>query len=298
MQKKTIERFESLDLVEAKEILRPVLITIALVWGNSRYYCTCERIAQLFELFHNAFIDCAIKTLEPDNIFQGDVDEAHKTTVLVISICKYYKQTYEETRIELPKFRKQTDVIAQDWIWQPETIFSRFDNFVRRLEELDMIFETGSEFVKLEKVIIGGLKGRSITNDIASIYNEWANFYREWTNITFNPLDPDPNLNDFKNELESYTKKTDILERKLAFNFHRALVDNHDLTSGIQMIELCGTLLHRPLIKGEVIDEVTKLGVTFSKELDIVKVLYDEYYGIYKKQGIKVRTTPFCKFFK
>lgn len=269
-------------------MLRPILITMALVWGNSKYYCTCERIAKLFELFHNAFIDCAIKTLEPDNIFQGEVDEAHNNTSAVIAICKYYKTKYDEIRIDLPKFRKQTDIIAQDWIWQPETVFLRFDTFVKRLEELDVIFETGTEFVKLEKIIIGGLKGRSITNDIASVYNEWVTLYREWSNIQFNPLDPNPELHDFAKESTKYIKQTDILERKLSFNFHRALVDNHDLVSGIQMVELCGTLLHRPIIKSEIIDEVIKLGLMFSQDLDIVKALYDEYYAIYKKDGIKV----------
>lgn len=287
-QKKVIEKFESVDLIEAKDMLRPILITIALVWGNSKYYCTCERIAKLFELFHNAFIDCAIKTLEPDNIFQGDVDEAHNNTSAVIAICKYYKQIYDEIRIDLPKFRKQTDIIAQDWIWQPETVFHRLDTFVKRIEDLHVVFETGSEFVKLEKIIIGGLKGRSISNDIASVYNEWVTLYREWSNIHFNPLDPDPTSRDFEKESLKYIEQTDILERKLGFNFQKALLDNHDLVSGIQIVELCGTLLHRPIIKSQVFDEIIKLGLMFSKDLDIVKVLYDEYYAIYKKEGIKV----------
>lgn len=278
-----------MDLIEAKEMLRPILITIALVWGNSKYYCTCERIAKLFELFHNAFIDCAIKTLEPDNIFQGEVDEAFNNTTAVIEICEYYRQIYEDIRVDLPKFRKQTDIIAQDWIWQPATVFSRFDAFEQRLKDLNVVFETGTEFVKLEKILIGGLKGRSISNDIFHIHSEWVTLYREWTNIQFNPLDPNPELHDFKKESESYIKQTDVLERKLGFNFHRAFIDNHDLVSGIQLVELCGTLLHRPIIKDQIFDEVIKLGLMFSEELNIVKTLYDEYYEIYQKGGIKVR---------
>lgn len=58
------------------------------------------------------------------------------------------------------------------WTFKPRVIFEVYDRFVARLMKIKDIFVTANEFMKLEKVEIAGLKGRSISRHLAEvIYN-------------------------------------------------------------------------------------------------------------------------------
>lgn len=75
---------------ENRTQLRPVLLTIGLVWGHSKYFHTLENMVLLFELWHNSLIENVILTIEPESCF-GDVDEAYKRIIMNIDHVAYYK---------------------------------------------------------------------------------------------------------------------------------------------------------------------------------------------------------------
>lgn len=47
------------------------------------------------------------------------------------------------------------------WSFQGKTIFKRMNLYIRRLNDIRDIFQTANEFSKLDRVEIGGLKGKS-----------------------------------------------------------------------------------------------------------------------------------------
>jgi len=50
-------------------------------------------------------------------------------------------------------------------------------------------FQTVLEFLKLEKVEFGGVKGLSLGEMVVQIYNEFQELMSRFTNSTYNPLD-------------------------------------------------------------------------------------------------------------
>lgn len=222
-----------------------------------------------------------MRTIEADSIFQGDVDEAFKRVQNNIGHLEYYRTTYHETRGSLKKFKVGTEFNSQDWTWHPEEIFQRFDKFIARLEVLQELFETGRDFVKLEKVVVGGLRGGQITHDLEKILEEYNGYYREWSNIQYNPLDPDATNSTFEEDRTAFKEKTDTLERKLAFQFQKALEDSHDLM-------LCGSLLLRPIIKAHLDPFMHILVDDFLEEIEAVKVDFNAFEKTYKERGVYV----------
>lgn len=68
-----------------------LLLTVGLVWGHSKYFHTLDNMTLLFQLLHNSVIECATRTIEPDSLFQGDVDEALRKIKVNINHMEYYR---------------------------------------------------------------------------------------------------------------------------------------------------------------------------------------------------------------
>ena len=59
------------------------------------------------------------------------------------------------------------------WEFQEHLIFKRFDSFVDRLNIVKEFFRTAQQFLKLEKVEIGGIRGRALSSRIGSVHEEF-----------------------------------------------------------------------------------------------------------------------------
>lgn len=144
------------------------------------------------------------------------------------------------------------------------------------------IFDTGRDFLKLEKIAVGGLKGRQISAALTKILEEFNNKYRDWTNgVTYNVLDPDESVEQFQQDVEKFNDFADKLERRIAFQFELALLDSHDLM-------LCGSLLLRPIIKEQLDPHMHILVDDLAEEIHAVKKDFNVFEDIYRKSGVKV----------
>lgn len=50
--------------------------------------------------------------------------------------------------------------------------------------------ETALEFMKLEKIEIGGIKGKVLSQQVVNIFEEFQVQYKVFTDATYNCLDP------------------------------------------------------------------------------------------------------------
>ncbi|KRF80907.1 uncharacterized protein Dvir_GJ26688 [Drosophila virilis] len=89
--KKKIDKFEMNTMDDNRPDIRPLMLTVGLVWGHSRYFHTLDNMTLFFNLFHNSLIECVIRTIEPDSMFQVDVEEAYKKIIMNIQHLEYYK---------------------------------------------------------------------------------------------------------------------------------------------------------------------------------------------------------------
>ena len=52
------------------------------------------------------------------------------------------------------------------------------------------MFGTISEFMKLEKIEIGGIKGKVLSMQVLQLYEEFLHVFREFSRHTYDSLDP------------------------------------------------------------------------------------------------------------
>lgn len=52
------------------------------------------------------------------------------------------------------------------------------------------MFSTAIEFAKLEKVEIGGMKGRILSHDVVQIFTEFQEYFIVFSNSTYDSMDP------------------------------------------------------------------------------------------------------------
>ncbi|KAL1403957.1 hypothetical protein pipiens_005505 [Culex pipiens pipiens] len=284
--RKHFETFESTDFTDSLELIAPMLHCVCLLWAHSFYYGTNARMMILFKMVSNMMITEACKCLDPGSLFQGEPDECLVKVSSVIDILLYYKDQFHSFRARLDDFR-QSNTQPTYWTFQLQSIFSRLDLFLGRLGQVKDIFHTATEFRKLEKVEIGGLRGRAISRKIQEVFDDFNKLYLRWGSIQYDPLDPDPSEKSFERDRARYQEKTDILERKLAAQFVLAFDECFNVEQLMKLVQILGTLLNRPLILTDIQRKIANIVHLYNNDLNIVKRLFDEGVAAYEKHGLE-----------
>lgn len=184
---------------------------------------------------------------------------------------------HAEFRERLNEFNNHSDQIPPIWSFQTSVPFKIFDDFLQRLNEIKDIFVTANEFMKLEKVEIGGIKGKQIKRNLQIILDEFTMLYSEWTNISnkIDILEVDLNVKDFQREKERFDRISAEMERKLSTQFNLAFDECNTTTQVTTLILILGTMMHRPIILTEIRHRYNDVIMYFTREMEMVKKTFD-----------------------
>lgn len=97
--------------------------------------------------------------------------------------------------------------------------------YIQRLKDIRDIFQTANEFSKLDRIEIGGIKGRNLSRRITDALSDYQKLYSQWGSIDFDPLDADGSTASFEKIQKEYQEKSDGIERSLAQIFIEAFDD-------------------------------------------------------------------------
>nr|CAD7453301.1 unnamed protein product [Timema tahoe] len=129
----------------------------------------------------------ASKFLDPSALLEGDVDECRDSVLLCLKYLETFRLMFEEYRAKLPTMFKEGHEPVP-WTFHPKMAFGRMFLFVERLKKIDVsrrlntrfigytrlpglaFFACAQEFLRLEKVEFGGIKGRALTSQIVSVF--------------------------------------------------------------------------------------------------------------------------------
>lgn len=146
---------------------------------------------------------------------------------------------------------------------------------------LERFFSTVIEFLKLEKVEIGGLKGRQLSGKITAIYNDFNQYFSSFAAKTYDVLDPDDST--FNHDFAIFQQRILELDMKLAAILCQAFDDCHNLESVFKLISIVGSVLDRPKIKEEFTNKYCEVLVMLDEEITCCEKIY-EYQMKYKKE--------------
>lgn len=85
------------------------------------------------------------------------------------------------------------------------------------------------EFLKLEKVEIGGLRGRQLSTRITDVYVEFNQYFTAFASKSYDVLDPDDH--EFDEDFKGFQTRILELDMKLAAVLCQAFDDCHNLES-------------------------------------------------------------------
>ena len=174
------ESMETTDFIEGKHLFKPMFHVIGLLYNNCQHYASASRIVVLLQEICNLVMKQASEHLEPMELFKGEVDEALIKIDETLESLRVFQQDYEEMREKMGK----------KWDFSPLLVFAKWDRFMERMNAIKELFATANTFLKLEKVEIGGVKGRALSAEILQIYEEFKEEFEKFNNKTYNPLDP------------------------------------------------------------------------------------------------------------
>lgn len=86
--------------------------------------------------------------------------------------------------------------------------------FLGRLNTIQWFFKTVLEFNKLEKIEIGGMKGRVLSGQIREISGEFESYFHAFASKSYDVLDPDDSR--FEDDFKSFQDNIVDLDLKLS----------------------------------------------------------------------------------
>ncbi|XP_062567134.1 dynein beta chain, ciliary-like [Saccostrea cucullata] len=276
------EDYEQAEFDESIPMLAPMMHTVCLTWANSEYYNTPARIIVLLQEMCNMIINMARNFLDPSEIFKGEIEETIEKVRKACNVLDAYKNTYEDHKERLKSyFPEGTE--PRLWEFAPKLVFARFDKFMERVKTVRELMETALEFMKLEKVELGGIKGKLLSQQVVQLHEEFQEQYGVFTNKSYDCLDP--SSNEFLDDYQMFLDKIGDFDRRLATIICQGFDDCSGLESVFKLLDIMGSLLERDLIKKDFDEKYPLIVKLMDTELDTAKFIYDEQMARKKETG-------------
>ncbi|XP_065217396.1 dynein beta chain, ciliary [Planococcus citri] len=264
-------QLEDIDFSEIIPCIKPLMHVICLVWSQCKFYCNSARIITLLRQICNLFINQAKRYLDPSSIFQSDVDEAKQRIQWCLNVFKVLRNVYDEYADNLKTFFKDRPPII--WTFDSSVIFCRTQIFIDRLSTIQWFFDTVKEFTKLEKIEIGGLKGRSLGARIISIYREFNENFTLFSTRTYDVLDPEDSH--FPNDYKHFQDHINKLDRKLASVLCQAFDECYNLEGIFKLIDVIGSAMERPHVREELYKKYHRILDLLEEEIKVCHYIFD-----------------------
>ncbi|RKP21179.1 hypothetical protein ROZALSC1DRAFT_20732 [Rozella allomycis CSF55] len=168
-----IEPCKELANAEAKNvggIIQKVLFFVRLIWLNSRFYNTRERLTGLLRKISNEIINRCTSRISLESIFKGNVHSAVAVLNDSIFCGESWKNIYKRNAMLVTKNTNKP------WDFDESSIFAQIDAFVQRCRDLLEVCEGQMQFARKqvngEKLPIpkfGGTKGPETAKSLEDI---------------------------------------------------------------------------------------------------------------------------------
>ena len=168
---------EDLDLLETcasdafselREHFPKIMHRCLLIWAHSRYYNVPARLAVLIRQMGNALVERAREFVDAEAIFDLEPQDGLDRLSTALEVCAAFKASFFEARDRSAEYAPDNQ-----WKFQNAVIFARLDLFIERCHDLHELQLTVVQFAKLERIEVGGNKGRALSASIAQMHGDF-----------------------------------------------------------------------------------------------------------------------------
>ncbi|KAK7945776.1 hypothetical protein WMY93_001504 [Mugilogobius chulae] len=251
--RRMISNLEERSFPHTESLLHPLYHTLCLLWSHSKHYCTPQRMVVLLKEFCNLIIEKAFAYLIPEELFKMELEEGVERVQITISVLQTFKQLFHTYRQQVPQYYKYSHLVKL-WDFPASLVFQRTDRIMERLHMVEGLFATALDFLKLEKVELGGSRGK-VLNEMVFTLNE--EFHDRWRALR-----------------ENQTKDFD---QRLGTVLNLAFQHSKNLKSTFKLLKIFGTLLDRPRIHQLFSPNYNVVLAMFSEEIDQCQFIFDQH---------------------
>lgn len=191
------------DYGELPKSFPGLLMKTSLMWNHCQYY-TADRVMLLIEEISNDIIEHGKNHLNPEEIFRSEPDEAMEKIRQVIA-------THESFYSVL---NKVCDRSAKPMDFDVDKALHRLNTFMQRVRKIRDIFETMNDFSRLEKIDVGGIKGKTLSAQLVKFTADYAAAISIFRQIKYDIMGPNSL---FEEDLLRYQLQTNDLDRRLSY---------------------------------------------------------------------------------
>ncbi|XP_066247509.1 dynein beta chain, ciliary [Euwallacea similis] len=278
--KRHITLLEEMDFSEVLPLLAPLMHVVCLIWATCESYDQVKLISLLKQICNLLILE-AKKFLDPTTLFHSDIEEATPRVALCIRTLKQFMSLFKICKLNLPRFFKDRE--PKLWNFDTNMVFQRLTAFTERLQTIQWFFTTVMEFNKLEKVEIGGLKGRLLSARVSAVYAEFQQCYAIFAGKSYDALDPDDAS--FEGDFQQFKQRIFEMDMKLSAILCQAFEDCSNLEAIFKLINIAGCLLERPFIKDEFSKKFILLVAMLEDEAKMIEWSFEEQVTYKRKHG-------------
>ena len=179
---------QTCDYVDLAAQFPVILHILCLIYSESEYFSKPIRIITIIRELCNLIIDRTTKYFDSATIFQIEPEEAMEKASISFKCLKQFKSSYKKYKSSLPTYFKNKSRKPKYWYFMDNLIFDRFDAFIERFKILNEFCTTSNQIFKLQKVEIGGVRGRVLSEEIKKINEKFSNVYSVFGSRTYDCL--------------------------------------------------------------------------------------------------------------
>jgi dynein heavy chain len=248
-------------------VFKPLMHTILLVWKHSKFYNTPCRLVVLMREICNDLIRQAASFVSGEQLFEMEPQDA----VDALKVCLRVSVTFKSTYFDY-KARASTECPSNPWRFQNSALFSRLDSFLERCHDVLDLMQTIVQFSKLERIEVGGSKGKALTARVQQIFAEF-----EDASMLFRRA-PEKIMNvehaGFDDDFYAFRCVINELERRLAAVIAQAFDDSTTVLGRFKLFDAFESLLERELILADLERKNSDLLRAYASDLKTVQEIF------------------------
>ncbi|KAI1899527.1 hypothetical protein AGOR_G00062710 [Albula goreensis] len=270
--KKHIARLEERSFTHMELLIAPLFHTLCLIWSHSRYYCIPGRMVVLLQEFCNLLIEKAFAYLIPEELFKMELEEGVERVQQTIQVIKSFKRTFHQHREKISQYYQGAGEV-KPWDFPSSLVFQRTDCILERLLMIEELFASALDFLKLEKIELGGSRGKILSDIVYSMNEEFHDSWRILRESKYDPLDY--TKKDFLSDYTRFMEQNKDFDQRLGTVLNLAFQHSRGLESAFKLLQIFGTLLERPRINSLFAPNYTILLHMFEEEMNCCQQILD-----------------------
>jgi dynein heavy chain len=236
--------FENLD-----KMFDGILHTILLIWRYSKYYNTPTRMAVLIREICNSVIGQAMKFIDGPSIFgmiaSEESAECYEKLDRTLQICTAFKDSYVFYR----DIAAAQSGSSEGWKMKNDALFVRLDAFRERCRDALDFTRTVMQFLKLERIDIGGTKGKLLSQCVQTILDEFNAAVDTFKAVDYDIMNVGEKQ--FDHDFFAFRQAVKDLDRRLGSLLAEAFDDLDTIDMRLKLFDNFEGLLERPIIQDQ-----------------------------------------------